>query len=393
MPHNEFPNRGIVLINMENEIIAPKANHIDFFISSKFDKIGLLFSLKNSYSTQKFYLFTYISRNMDRYNRHTVLPEIGDEGQKKIKNAKIVVLGLGSLGSAIADSLVRTGIGHIRVVDRDYVEISNLNHQILYDEDSLGKPKVEAGAERLEKINSEGKIEPIAVNISSSNIEDLIEDADVVLDATDNMKTRYIINDACVKNNKRWIFTSVLGTYGMSLDIIPGKGPCLRCLMPEKPESGSLETCETAGVLFTLPRIMGNIAATEAVKLIIGSDHRTEMLTLDLWQNDFELVKVNKRSNCVTCSDKNFEFLEQVEDMTTEVCGKNAVQISPPEKTKIDLKEIKNRFDDAEMKGKSMLRIYLDKYELNLFKDGRLIVEGTDDSKKAKALYSRYIGN
>ncbi|MFP4051262.1 MAG: ThiF family adenylyltransferase [Thermoplasmata archaeon] len=330
---------------------------------------------------------------MNRYNRHKVLPEIGERGQKKIEEARVAVLGLGSLGSAIADSLARTGVGYIRVVDRDYVEISNLNHQILFDEESIDKPKVEAGAERLENINSSVEIDPVAENISASNIEQLIEEIDIVLDATDNMKTRYIINDACVKNNIRWIFTSVLQTYGMNLNIIPNKGPCLRCLMPEKPERGSMETTETAGVLFTLPRIMGNISATEAVKYITGNEQRKEMLTIDLWKNDYELIKVNKRENCKTCGEKDFEFLSKEKVEQVEIHGENSVQISPEKKLELNLQGIKDRFKNSEIKGKSMLRIQLENYELNLFKDGKLIVDGTDDPKKAKSLYSRYIGD
>ncbi len=330
---------------------------------------------------------------MGRYDRHKALPEIGEKGQKKIENARIAVMGLGSLGSAIADSLTRAGVGFIRIVDRDYVEISNLNHQILYDENNLDEPKVEAGTERLANINSEVMIDPVAEHINANNIEQLIEDVDIVLDATDNMKTRYIINDACVKNNKKWIFTSVLQTYGMNLNIIPDEGPCLRCLMPEKPERGSLKTTETAGVLFTLPRIMGNIAATEAVKHITGSEPRKEMLTIDLWQNDYDLVRVNKRENCRTCGKKDFEFLFKEKDVDVEIHGDNSVQITPAEKLELDLNKIKERFDKTEMKGKSMLRIHLENHELNLFKDGRLIVDGTDDPKKAKSLYSRYIGD
>lgn len=330
---------------------------------------------------------------MDRYKRHTVLPEIGEKGQEKIENARVAVMGLGSLGSAIADSLVRTGVGFIRVVDRDYVEISNLNHQILYDENSIDRPKVEAGSERLEEINSDVEIEPVAEHIGPNNVEELIEDVDIVLDATDNMKTRYIINDACVKNNKRWIFTSVLGTYGMNLNIIPEEGPCLRCLMPEKPERGSMKTTETAGVLFTLPRILGDIAATEAVKHITGSEPRKEMLTVDLWKNDYDMVIVNKRENCKTCGKKDFEFLSKEKDVRVEVQGNNSVQISPEKKLDLDLEDIKDRFEKSEMKGTSMLKIFLDDYDLNLFKDGRLIVNGTDDPKKAKSLYSRYIGD
>ncbi|MEF8874519.1 MAG: ThiF family adenylyltransferase [Candidatus Thermoplasmatota archaeon] len=328
-----------------------------------------------------------------RYARHVVLPEVGKEGQSKISDSSVAVFGLGALGSSIADALARTGVGELKLVDRDFVEISNLNHQILYDEKDLGKPKAEAAVERVEEVNSEIEVQGKVVDINPNNVEDLIEDVDLVMDGADNMEVRYQINDACVKKDIPWVYTAVLGTYGMSMNVFPGEGPCLRCLIPEKPARGSMETCETAGVIFTLPRIMGNLASTEAIKFLMGKPTREELLTFDIWDHEFELIKVNKREDCETCVNRDFQFLETEEDMITELCGRGAVQITPSEKVELDFDKLEKRFDDAEREGKKLLKVRLEDYTLYTFKDGRAIIEGTEDTKKARSLYSQYIGH
>ncbi len=330
---------------------------------------------------------------MSRYSRHLVLPEIGEEGQERLRNSSVAVLGLGSLGSAMAESLTRTGIGKIRIVDRDYVEISNLNHQILYDESDIGRPKADAANHRLKEINSDVDIEKKVKDIGPQNIEGLIEDVDIVLDATDNMKTRYIINDACVKKNVPWIYTAVLGTYGMSLNVHE-EGPCLKCMLAERPKPGTLETCETAGVLFTLPRTMGNLAATEAVKFLTGDEMREGLLTFDIWKSQYDPIKAAKREDCECCVKRNFTHLSAPEDSTTELCGKNAVQVSPAEEFELDLNKVASRFDeeDIEMTSESMLTVDLEDHILRIFRDGRAMIEGTEDPKRAKSIYSRYIG-
>ncbi|MBS3816327.1 MAG: ThiF family adenylyltransferase [Candidatus Thermoplasmatota archaeon] len=330
---------------------------------------------------------------MERYARQLVLPEIGEEGQSKIIEGSVAVFGLGALGSTISEALARTGVGKLRLVDRDFVEVSNLNHQILYSEKDIGMPKAEAAVDRIKKINSDVETEGEVVDINPNNIEKLIEDVDMVLDGTDNMEVRYIINDACVKYEVPWIYTAVLGTYGMSLNLIPEKTPCLRCIIPEKPSAGEMETCETAGVLSTLPRIMANIAATEAIKFLTGISMRKELLTVDIWNSDFELTDVERREGCRTCADRDFEFLQSEGAMTTELCGRGAVQINPGEKVELDLTTLEERFESSELKGENLIKVYLEDYTLNIFKDGRGIIEGTEDSKKAKSLYSRYIGN
>ncbi len=330
---------------------------------------------------------------MGRYARHLVLPEIGEEGHSKIRGGEVAVFGLGALGSTIADSLARTGVGKLKVIDRDFVEMSNLNHQVLYDEGDIGKPKAEAAKERILEINSEVEVEAKAVNIGPDNIESLIEGVDIVLDGTDNMEVRYITNDVCVKLGIPWIYTAVLATYGMTKNIMPEKNACLRCFYPEKPSPGSMETCESAGVLFTLPRVMGNIAATEGVKYLMDKPWREELLTFDIWDYDFELTEVNRReSSCETCGERNFEFLETEEDTITELCGRDSVQVTPAKREDVDLQRLKDRYENSERMGEQMVRISVEDHTINIFSDGRAIIEGTENPKKAQSLYSRYIG-
>ncbi len=329
---------------------------------------------------------------MDRYSRQTVLKEVGEEGQKRIGHGTAVIIGLGGLGSVTADALVRCGVGNIKLIDRDFVELSNLQRQTVYTEEDIGKPKAEVMYDHLKKVNSNVELETLVIDVNKNNIEDMITGADVVMDCTDNMKTRYIINDACIKHNIPWIYTAILGTYGMTMDIIPGKGPCLRCLLPKKPRVGSMETCATAGVLFSIPRIMANVASTEAVKMLMGVEIRKEMLTMDLWKNEYELMTISRNDECPCCEKHEFKYLEEEEDLAVELCGRNSVQVSPGDEIQLDLKAIANRYPRSKLMGKSMLKIPSEKHELNLFSDGRLIVKGTDDVKKAKALYSEYVG-
>lgn len=379
-----------MLISMEKLTIPNNANHPDFFIGYDIcDAVIIFFQDK-----LKLLISDYLYYTMERYARHLVLPEIGEKGQEKIEKGKVAVFGLGALGSPITDALTRTGVGELKLVDRDFVEISNLNHQILFDEKDIGKPKAEIAEKRVQEINSQVQVEGKVTNIGPNNIEDLIKDVDLVMDGTDNLEVRYLTNDACVKQGIPWIYTAVLATYGMTKNIIPGKNACLRCFFPKKPSAGSMETCETAGVLFTLPRIMGNIAATEAIKYLMGKKMRKGLLTFDVWDSDFEVTKVERREKrCTTCGQRDFQFLETREENIIELCGRNSVQITPAKQEDIDLKKLKERFTGAKKMGDKMVKINAGDYEINVFGDGRAIIEGTEDPKKAKSLYSQYIGN
>ncbi len=327
-----------------------------------------------------------------RYSRHTVLKEIGKEGQKKISESKVTILGQGALGTVMAEGLTRCGVGEIVIADRDFVELSNLQRQALFDENDIGKPKAEVAAEKLKRINSEIKINSHVLDINTKNIVDRIEGSDIVMDASDNMKLRYLINDACIKHDIPWIYSAVLGTYGMTMNMTYEGSPCLRCLIPEQPKSENMGTCASEGVLFSLPRVIANIAATEAIKFLVGKENRKELLTIDIWRNEFDFTEVRKKDDCDCCVNRDFRYLEGKEDETVELCGRDAVQIKPSDKDRVDLDKLTKRYDFAKKIGQQLVRLSVEGYELNIFKDGRMIVKGTEDVNKAKSLYSEYIG-
>lgn len=330
--------------------------------------------------------------NQNRYARQTTLPEIGAKGQERIKAGKIAIIGLGALGSSMAEILARSGVGHLRIVDRDFVELTNLHRQTLYQEKDIGKPKAEVAAKRLNRLNSTVKVDPRVVHVNAHNIERLLEGMDLLLDATDNMQTRYIMNDACVKHHIPWIYSAALRTYGMTLTILPEQGPCLRCLWKDKPPPGSMETCATTGILPTIPRTIANIATTEALKYIVGEELREEMIVIDLWNNDYDLIEVSRTKTCPACGAREFPFLEAEKDMTMDLCGRDAIQVVPPEEVQINFEKISQRYDQAKRMGEYMMKIDTGQYQLSLFKDGRLIVSGTTDSNKALSLYAEYVG-
>ncbi len=326
---------------------------------------------------------------MERYSRHTVLPEIGEKGQRLLGDSRVMILGLGGLGSVMAEVLTRAGVGHLLVVDRDVVELSNLQRQALYHQGDLGRAKAEVVEERLREIDPGVDVDARVMDAGPGNIMDLITDMDMVLDATDNMMTRFVINDGCVRNGTPWVYTAILGTYGMTMNVLPGKGPCLRCLLEDIP--GSMETCASAGVLFSLPRVMANIASTEAVKYLVGADMRDTLLTVDIWKNDYEQIKVGPREDCPCCGEGRFEYLESSPPLTTSLCGEDAIQITPERVTEIDVSEYAERYD-GKVWGSSMVRFQVQGYELVLFRDGRLIVRGTKEPKRALGIYHEYIG-
>ncbi len=243
-----------------------------------------------------------------RYTRHMLLPEIGKNGQNRLLKSSAVVIGCGALGSITLNMLVRAGVGRVRAVDRDVVELNNLHRQTLFDEKDIGKPKAIVAAEKLRKVNSEIRIDSVVKDVDHSNIENLIKDMDIVLDGTDNMETRFLINDACVKHGISWIYCGAVGTYGMTMNIIPNKTPCFRCVFPTL-KAGVLPTCDTVGVLNTVPAIMGAIESTEALKVLLEKNVSTKLLICDVYKQNFSFVKVRKKKNCECCAKQNFEFL------------------------------------------------------------------------------------
>ncbi len=338
-----------------------------------------------------------VDRSDDRYARQELLAVLGRLGQQRLSRGSVLIAGCGALGCVVASTLARAGVGRIDIVDRDVPERNNLQRQILFDERDVdaGTPKAEAAARRLRKANACIEITGHVVDLNPRNVETMIADADVVLDGTDNFETRYLINDACVKHGIPWIYGGVIGTSGMTMTILPGKGPCLRCLLPASPPPGSLPTCESLGVLATAPAVIASIQATEAIKLLSGAEPSTDLLSIDLWTQSFKRIKVAVADDCPACRRGSFDFLEGREtSWTTSLCGRNAVQITPPRDAALSLERL---CESLASSGKVsfngyLLRFLVKDYEMILFPDGRAIVKGTAQESEARNLYSKYLG-
>ncbi|MGE5137905.1 MAG: ThiF family adenylyltransferase [Rudaea sp.] len=334
-----------------------------------------------------------------RYLRQMIFPPLGPAGQEKLLAAHVLVAGCGATGSVIANTLARAGVGHLTVADRDFIELNNLQRQILYDEEDIARdlPKAVAATEKLRKINSSITISPVVADINAENIEDLVQGVDLVMDGTDNFETRYLVNDACVKHNKPWIYSGAVGSYGASMTIIPRETACFRCVFSNAPAPGTLPTCDTAGVIAPIVSVIGSFACAEAIKLLSGAGTRNEgMLHVDLWENSFEQFQVHREPDCPTCGEGNYEFLEgEVTGvMTAHLCGRNAVQVRAGRGHKLDLPALTERLGEV---GTATLNEYLvqfaiDKYQMTIFGDGRAIVKGTEDETVAKNLYAKYVG-
>lgn len=340
-----------------------------------------------------------MTRNFERYARQVLFSGIGEAGQKRISGAVILIVGCGALGSNQANLMVRAGVGGVKIVDRDYVELSNLQRQVLFDETDVEKrlPKAVAAKEKLKRINTDVRIEALIRDVSHRNIETLTDGVDLVLDATDNMETRYLINDACVKHRIPWIYGGVIGATGMTMDIIPGRTACLRCLSDTPPAPGTTPTCETEGVLGGIPAMIAAIQATEALKILVG--HRPtggNLIHIDLWENEYNRFQVNRHPDCPACVGKSFDFLkgESVSEAFS-LCGRNAVQITAAGEKRLDLEKLKARlatlgevFDNG-----YFLTFKVDSHELIIFPDARTIIKGTSDEAVARTLFAKYVGN
>ena len=333
----------------------------------------------------------------DRYAKQILFQPIGPEGQRQISNSVVAVIGVGALGTVIAGHLCRAGVGHLRLVDRDFVEFTNLQRQSLFDEEDARKrlPKVVAAVERLRRVNSEITIEPHITDVTAQNIEQLVEGCTLVMDGTDNLETRFLINDACIKAGIPWVYGGALAAAGMTMTIVPGKTPCLRCFIDRPPAPGTMPSCDTEGVLSTITATVASIQSTEALKLLTGHEPRPNILAIDVWHGDFQLLELERRPDCPACSDGNYEYLAGSRTAwTTVLCGRNAVQIVPPEEHEIsllDLQERLSRIGRVSYNG-FLLSFEIDGRELVLFPTGRAIIRGTTEEAEARALYARYIG-
>jgi molybdopterin/thiamine biosynthesis adenylyltransferase len=334
-----------------------------------------------------------------RYSRQLVLPQIGEEGQRRLLGARITVIGCGATGTVVANHLARAGVGRLRIVDRDWVELNNLQRQLLFDEADVaeGLPKAKAAERRLRAVNSEIEIEGVVSDVHAANVEGLIADADLVMDGTDNFETRYLLNDACVKLGKPWVYCGSVSTYGMALLIVPERTPCLRCVFPEPPPPGTSATCDTAGVLGPAVSVAASLAATEGIKWLVDDAAAAsgQMVHVDVWELSWHTFRLTRKEDCPCCVERRFPYLEaSASSHVTALCGRNAIQITPVAAGKLDLPRVAERLRPAGQVTVNpfLLKLEVDGYLLTLFPDGRAIVEGTTDETVARTLYARYVG-
>ncbi len=341
--------------------------------------------------------------SLERYSRQIRFPGVGEDGQRRLLASRVTLCGCGALGTVLANALVRAGVGHLRLIDRDFIETSNLQRQVLFDEHDVAEnlPKAEAAARKLAAINSSVHVDPVVADIDRTNILELTQDADLILDGTDNFEIRYLINDVAVKLGKPWVYGGCIGSHGQTMTILPGETPCLRCVFEAAPAPGEAGTCETAGVLGPMVNIIASLQATEALKILTGRRDKInrELLYFDIWDNMQRRIKIAPllgKVDCPCCKHRRFEWLDGAHgSQTTSLCGRNAVQVSHRTPAKLNFEEMAvhlgkmgevsyNRF---------LLKFNVESYEFTVFPDGRAIIKGTADVDKARTLYAKYIGH
>ncbi len=334
----------------------------------------------------------------ERYSRQILFPGIGAEGQRRLAGARAVIVGCGATGSALASLLARAGVGYLRILDRDYVEPSNLQRQGLFDEADAAEslPKAIAACRKIAAFNSEIMVEPQVADLTPDNAEDLLGNVQLILDGTDNFETRYLINDYAVKHGVPWIYTAAVASYGVAMNIIPGKTACLACIFPDSPQ-GIVETCDTSGILNTAVNYVASLSATEALKFFVGSPEklRTTLLSVDLWTNDRSEIQVGgPKAGCRACGKRDFVHLSGEGRPHITLCGRNSVQIHERHRP-IDFSEIEGRLrPHGDVRHNQFaLRFFHDPYEMTLFPDGRAIIKGTTDTGVARSLYARFVGS
>jgi molybdopterin-synthase adenylyltransferase len=334
----------------------------------------------------------------DRYSRQVLFGGIAEEGQRKLKASRIAIVGCGATGSAVAALLARAGVGHIRIIDRDYVEPSNLQRQSLFDEADASEslPKAIAAARKIAAFNSEIVVDPQVADLTPANVDVLLENTRLVLDGTDNFETRYLVNDYAVKNSVPWIYAAAVGSYGVTLNVLPGSTACLACIFPSSP-SGAVETCETSGILNSAVNLVASIEATEALKLLVGANDlvRRTLLSWDVWRNErAELLAAAPRPDCQTCRQHDFIHLAGKGRPHITLCGRNSVQIHERHRP-LDFREMSDKLRPLGTVRHSefVLKFWREPYEMTLFPDGRAIIKGTTDTAVARSLYARYVGS
>jgi adenylyltransferase/sulfurtransferase len=336
----------------------------------------------------------------DRYSRQIRFDGIGAAGQERINASRVAVIGAGALGSVAAELLARAGVGYLRIVDRDFVELSNLQRQSLYDETDVEQnlPKAVAAAAKLRRINSSIEIHGIVDDVNPATVEDYVRDVDLVLDGLDNFETRFVINDACAKHSRSWIYAAAVGSYGLVMPVVPGKSPCLRCMLGSLPAPGSSPTCDTAGVIGPITHLIASIQAAEALRLICDPDGIKDLrlIRADVWANTYHrsALDLGAMKVCPLCSEGRLEYLHGNPLRTVTLCGRNAVQLIPSVKGDMNFEALSKSFasDSLCRFNEFLMKCVAPPYELTLFKDGRAIVKGTEDPALARSVYARLVG-
>ncbi|HYO81028.1 MAG TPA: ThiF family adenylyltransferase [Bryobacteraceae bacterium] len=334
--------------------------------------------------------------DLQRYSRQIRFGGIGDEGQRRLLGSRVAIVGCGALGSFQAGALARAGVGTLVLIDRDYVELSNLQRQWLYTETDAaeGSPKAIAAARAVAAFNSSLDVQPVVRDLTSRNADELLAHADLILDGTDNFETRYLINDYCIANDVPWIYGAAVGSYGLVMPILPNVTSCLACVYPEAP-SGAQPTCETAGVLGPVTSAVASLQCAMALKLLAGGEPRRAIITVDVWDGPVRTIQQPDRDpSCRACGRRDWIYLSGSKRAPVSLCGRNAVQIH--ERTRpVDLVGLRAQLEPLGIvrANEFALRFFTDPYELTVFPDGRAIIKGTQDVGVARSLYARYIGS
>jgi len=333
--------------------------------------------------------------SLERYSRQIVLGRIGKTGQRKLLGSHVTVVGLGALGTTISTLLARAGRGRLRRIDRDVVELVNLQRQILYDEGDIGLPKAAVAADRIKRINSSIKVEGIAKDVNITNVLDLLDGSDVVVDGTDNLETRFVVNEACVEMGIPWVYGGAIGTEGRAMAIVPGKTACFRCFTKGPPSPGLLPTCETAGILNSVATATASLEVTEAIKLLLGDEPSGYMAVLDGWEPELLRIKVERSRTCPVCVGGKREYLGgRSPSVFSTLCGRSTVSFDPLHKGDLDMAALARRLRKIGKvrRAGSIILLEVGGYGLTIFPDGRALIKGTEKEEVAKSLYSKYIG-
>lgn len=332
-----------------------------------------------------------------RYHRQEIFYPIGKEGQEKLAAGRVCIIGIGALGGSVAAMLAQAGVGYLRLIDRDIVELTNLQRQVLFTEQDVADqvPKAEAAREHLSQMNSEVEIEAKIVDVNPYNIEKLITDVDVVVDGLDNLETRYLLNEACHKHGIKYVYGGVVGSGGMVMNVLPGEGPCLECLLGPLPEEGSYDTCDTVGVISPITNIVASYEAAEAMKILIGSESLLhQAISVDAWDSYTEFFDVDPDPECPVCGKHQYDRLERRQkSYTASLCGHDAYQITPEDDGSFDYDAVVAALEtEGSVEKKKFFATFVnDEADLKLFPDGRAIINHVTSGEAAQAVFARYI--